>query len=343
MPSSRSCESLPAAKAHNLLIEGKGWPGIRVHGSLKLTGSKKPVRLPEGMDVEALDLSDWADLEELPAGLRCFELNASNTKIREVPADLVVESVLNLSNCEELLRLPPGLTVGTLNLSGCRSLRALPENLDVWFLDMTGCWSFREWPRQAKVRAGRLTLRGCAALTELPAYLGPLAALNIRDCPNLRELPKSLRISGWIDVAQSGIAESRRLPKTLDGVDLRWQGVRIDRRVVVAPRTITVAEVLAEQNAERRRVLLDRFGVSRFMSETKAEVLDEDDDTGGRRQLLRVALPEDEPLVTLSCFCPSTGRQYFLRVPPNTATCRQAAAWIAGFDNPDDYTPLLET
>jgi hypothetical protein len=45
----------------------------------------------------------------------------------------------------------------------------------------------------------------------------------------------------------------------------------------------------------------------------------------------------------MSCHCPSTGRQYIIRVPPTTPTCRHAAAWIAGFDNPDDYQPLIET
>jgi hypothetical protein len=61
------------------------------------------------------------------------------------------------------------------------------------------------------------------------------------------------------------------------------------------------------------------------------------------RQLLRVLLPNDEPLICLSVIDPSTGRQYILRVPPNMETCHQAAAWIAGFDNPDDYHPLVET
>jgi hypothetical protein len=30
-------------------------------------------------------------------------------------------------------------------------------------------------------------------------------------------------------------------------------------------------------------------------------------------------------------------------VPPAMRTCHQAAAWIAGFDNPNDYRPILET
>ena len=72
-------------------------------------------------------------------------------------------------------------------------------------------------------------------------------------------------------------------------------------------------------------------------------MLDRDTDPGGPRELVRIKLPDDEDLVALSCFCPSTNRQYILRVPPETKTCHQAAAWIAGFDDPNDYRPLLET
>ena len=336
---------LPAAEARSLLLTGKGWPGMRVDGLLDFSelGPKKKLRLPPNLQVEALNLSGCPSFDEVPADLSCFELNLGNTRVRELPPDLNVESVLNLSNCEKLQSLPRGMTAGTLILRGCRSLTALPEGLDVWFLDMTGCWSFSKWPRQATLRSGHLVLRGCTALTGLPAYLGPLAALNVRDCPNLRDLPESLRITGWIDVAQSGLAETRRLPASLKCVDIRWQGVRIEERLLLRPETIVVDEILAETNAERRRVLIDRFGVARFMKESKAAILDEDRDQGGPRQLLRVELKDDEPLVTLSCRCPSTGRQYFLRVPPTTQSCHQAAAWIAGFDDAEEYRPVVET
>src|SRR5262249_25288169 len=153
--------------------------------------------------------------------------------------------------------------VGTLILRGCSALETLPEELDVWFLDMTGCWSFCRWPKRAAIRSGRLSLRGCTALRSLPAYLGVLAALNVRDCPLLRELPDQLRITGWIDIAQSGLAETKKLPKSLQGVDMRWQGVRVEERILFRPETISVEEILQEQNAERRRVLLDRFGTMR--------------------------------------------------------------------------------
>src|SRR5581483_7212911 len=98
-----------------------------------------------------------------------------------------------------------------------------------------------------------------------------------------------------------------------------------------------------ERNAERRRVLLDRYGYGRFLQDSDAEILDADRDPGGERQLLRVKLKDDEDLVAMSCFCPSTQRQYIIRVPPATQSCRHAAAWIAGFDDPNDYRPILET
>jgi len=72
-------------------------------------------------------------------------------------------------------------------------------------------------------------------------------------------------------------------------------------------------------------------------------VLDSDRDRGGERKLLRVPLVNDEPIVVVSIHCPSTGRQYLVRVPPATLTCHQAVAWTAGFDNPDDYAPVEET
>jgi hypothetical protein len=58
---------------------------------------------------------------------------------------------------------------------------------------------------------------------------------------------------------------------------------------------------------------------------------------------MRVEMKNDEPLVCVSVICPSTGRQYVIRVPPEIDTCHKAVAWVAGFDNPDEYQPLVET
>jgi hypothetical protein len=119
--------------------------------------------------------------------------------------------------------------------------------------------------------------------------------------------------------------------------------VPVDERVAFHPEKITSEEVLSERNAELRRVKLERMGFERFIADAHAEVLDSDRDAGGERRLLRVPLEGDEPLVCVSVICPSTDRQYVIRVPPTVETCRQAVAWTAGFDDPDDYRPLQET
>jgi hypothetical protein len=236
--------------------------------------------------------------------------------------------------------LPAGLKVGTLILRGCTGLEALPEGLDVNFLDLQGCHRLAHWPAGANVRIGRLNLGGCGRLAALPATLGRLSWLDISGCTRLTALPEGLRVGSGIEIAGSGLAA---LPRSLAGVQLRWNGVAIDERIAFRPETIGVDEVLAEENAERRRVLLERYGLERFMLDADAEVLDADRDAGGERRLLRVPLEGDEDLVGVLVQCPSTGGRYLLRVPPTMTTCRQAVAWTAGFDDPGLYRPLVET
>jgi hypothetical protein len=242
---------------------------------------------------------------------------------------LEVEYKLDLQDCRRLEELPTGLKVGSLVLRGCTALRRLPEGLDIYFLDLQGCTRLEGWPRRARIRIGRLNASGCARLTSLPQGLRSLAQLDISNCPNLRELPEGLEVSSWLDIGGSGVTG---MPASLSEVRLRWRGVPVDRRIAFRPETITVAEILGERNAELRRVLLERFGFERFMTEAGAAVVDRDRDAGGERQLLCLKLS-----------CPSTGRRYLLRVPPTMRTCRQAVAWTAGFDDPELYRPLVET
>jgi hypothetical protein len=337
--------SVSAEEAYLRLASNDALSGQTVSGVLDYSGKSQrplPSNLPDDLSVDVLDLSG-REVVALPSRLTCYELNLSHTPVISLPDDLQVTSRLDLSGCERLERLPDGLTVGTLILPGCTSLKQLPERLDVWFLDLTGCWAFEKWPQSALIRSGRLQLRGCIALRTLPPYLNRLAALNVRDCPNLTSLPPDLSISGWLDLGHSGLTEEGMLPSGLDFAQLRWAGINVDRRIAFHPEQIRVDEVLGEPNAERRRVILDRYGYGRFLNDSHAEILDSDVDLGGPRQLMRVKLEGDEDLVALSCFCPSTARQYMIRVPPTTPTCRHAAAWIAGFDDPDDYQPVQET
>lgn len=125
-------------------------------------------------------------------------------------------------------------------------------------------------------------------------------------------------------------------------VDLIWQGVPADDRFF-HPERIQVHDILNERNAAMRAALFSRMGLTRFLGESKATVIDSDLDAGGRRQLIEVPMPAGEPIVGLKVICPSTQHVHFLRIPPTIRNCEAAAAWIAGFTDPKEYKPLLET
>lgn len=312
---------LSAAEAKERIVSGDAPAGIVVD------------------DDDVLDLSD-TKICELPERLRCYELDASNTRLQTLPASLKVECSLRLQRCHALTKLPAGLTVGTLDVFDCRKLTQLPERLSVWFLNAGNCRGLESFPKRADFSYGGVSVADCEKLTELPAYLGGLATLDISGCPQIDRLPDSLRVHQWIDIADSGITE--RTPQ-IERCQIRWRGVPIDDTTAFRPERLTAKACLKEANAEIRRVMIERMGFDRFVEDADGRRLDQDTDPGGKRELLRVPLEGDEDIVCLSCNCPSTGRHYLLRVPPKITTCRAAAAWMAGFDDPRLYRPVIET
>jgi hypothetical protein len=286
-----------------------------------------------------LDLTNFQG-ETLPAGLHCYELDASGSSLKQLPSDIQIDGRLVLDNSKVLRTLPKGLRAGSISLRNCQLLERLPENLSTWFLDMSGCARFEHWPENASIENGALNLRECVRISYLPSWIRRLSQLNLAGCVQLKTIPEGLLVSSWVDVGGSGVIG---LPSSLRHASLRWRGVRVDERVAFHPEQLTARDALAEKNTEVRRIMIERIGYLRFARESEAKILDQDRDAGGPRQLLFIHLDEDEPLVGLLCQCPSTGRRYFLRVPPDMNSCHQAAAWVAGFDDPSMYQPKIET
>ncbi len=162
-------------------------------------------------------------------------------------------------------------------------------------------------------------------------------ALRLTDCEHLTELPDDLVLGGPIEVGGSGL---RDLSPSLANARLLWRGVLVPPDVVFHPERLAPLDVLRQPNAELRRVMVERLGAESLLAGVKAQTVDADTDAGGERKLVHVPAPNYRFLV---CRCPSTARQYLLRVPPATHTCHQAAAWMAGFDDPADYRPRVET
>jgi hypothetical protein len=97
-----------------------------------------------------------------------------------------------------------------------------------------------------------------------------------------------------------------------------WHGVLVPAFVVVRPDWITLDHIRREENAEVRRVMLERFGFDRYIAESGAVPVHADD-VG---TLYRIELPgEDEPLVVVSVMNSTAEpdghfKQYVLRVDP---------------------------
>lgn len=301
-----------------------------------IQGGKAPAKLT----TTVLDLSEVQDIRLLPAEIECHTLIWKNSPLVELPPGLRVSHKLDLSGSVHLEKLPESLHVPVLTLTGCTKLAALPEGLRADFLTLDGCTLLKHWPDSTRVTIGSVSARGCTALASLPAGLGPLTTLNLRDCVRLEQVPPGIQVRAWIDIGGTRIES---LPSSLDGIGLRWRGVSVTPQIAFFPETLKSTDALAEANAEVRRVMIERIGFDRFMQESGARVLHEDTDPGGQRQLLQVDLEGDEPLVCVSVSCPSTRRHYLIRVPPTMRTCHQAVAWTAGFDDANEYRPLVET
>lgn len=174
-------------------------------------------------------------------------------------------------------------------------------------------------------------------------------------------------------------AENR--PHNDNGPSHRWRdgwslwyihGVRVTEQIVMHPETLTVAQIDAEENAEVRRVMLERFGMSRYILESGAKPQHQDE----FGVLYRRELANDEPIVMVRVLNstpepdgslsmeeamqvfgetkvkrqltilgwnkPARFKEYWLRVPPDMQTAHEAVAWTFG-KTAATYHPDLET
>jgi hypothetical protein len=122
-----------------------------------------------------------------------------------------------------------------------------------------------------------------------------------------------------------------------------WRGMRVPRLVIEEPGAITLASITDEDNLEIRRILIERYGHARFLSDLGAKPVASDD----FGTLYRVEFADDEPMALVKVINSTpepdgTRKEYFLRVPPTMRTAREAVAWTFGVPTLG-YAPLTET
>jgi hypothetical protein len=120
-------------------------------------------------------------------------------------------------------------------------------------------------------------------------------------------------------------------------------GMRIKEHIIERPENITIKEIEEEENIEVRRVMIEKYGVDRFLLDSGAKQIHED----SYGSLFRKTTSDEEPIVIVKVrnSTPETDgsfKDYFLRVPPEIKTAHQAIAWTFGIKT-NEYQPLLET
>jgi hypothetical protein len=110
-----------------------------------------------------------------------------------------------------------------------------------------------------------------------------------------------------------------------------WQGVEVPRSLIEQPETLTLHRIHGEENLELRRCMIEIFGQQRFLHEGGARLVAEDafgklwepdESMRSTHLLLEVTNGTTEP--------DGTRRVYFLRVPPEMRSVREAVAWTYG-------------
>jgi hypothetical protein len=129
-----------------------------------------------------------------------------------------------------------------------------------------------------------------------------------------------------------------------DGLSLyAWHGFTLEPEFAQSLDSLTFASFRDQRNAELRRIMLEYFTVERFLAESDAKPVHEDE-TG---KLWRIEFPDDEAvaLVEVVNSTPEpdgTFHVYFLRVPPDTRTARAGVAWTFGLTE-EEYRPQAQT
>ena len=185
------------------------------------------------------------------------------------------------------------------------------------------------------------------------------------------ELPEHKKYAAWERAAKCGgfrwmhekfcivsdfperlCVDAQNRPHSSDGPSHRWRdgwelyywhGVRVTQQIVMEPQTLTIEQVRAEENAEVRRVMIERMGHERYLRECGATLAHED----RYGKLWRAPRPDDTDIVMVEVINstpePDGSRnRYMLRVPPTTQTAHEGVAWTFG-KTVAEYAPRVET
>ncbi len=108
--------------------------------------------------------------------------------------------------------------------------------------------------------------------------------------------------------------------------------------------SISIEQIDAQQNVEIRRIMIERYGMEKYIEDSGARVISSDE----YGILYKKDLAMDEPIVIVKVINAtkepdgSDAKEFFLRVPPYMMTAKDAVAWTFQMDG-TEYKPDQES
>jgi len=121
----------------------------------------------------------------------------------------------------------------------------------------------------------------------------------------------------------------------IDGHPLNELG----EKIVMTPEALTQVEIIKIGNEEERRVAIDRFGWGRYLQEGGGKVLDYRENWVDNTVEVLIKPPSrgesrfDKDPLRMVLACRSTGRKYFIAVPPEKVNVGSSATRFAAEDD----------
>jgi hypothetical protein len=123
-----------------------------------------------------------------------------------------------------------------------------------------------------------------------------------------------------------------------------WHGIQIDEALIMRKGLINPLTIEIERNVERRRIMIEIYGMDKYLRRSFATKIHQDEfgklyrkrSSSGEEPFVAVELKNSTPEPD------GTYKIYVLRVPPTMKTAREAVAWTFGF-SAGDYGPAVQT
>lgn len=124
-----------------------------------------------------------------------------------------------------------------------------------------------------------------------------------------------------------------------------YENIRVPPHYITNPESLTLQEVLAHVNTEVRFVGMKIVGMDKVMNDKKTKIIHRDEQKG--QVLFQIKGIFQDPVcyvkVVNSTQEPDgTFKDYYLCVPPDVKTCKQAVAWTFRLEE-QEYQPGQET